>query len=162
MNRCKLGLVTFGFLGLSPVAPGTVGTLGGVAIAWALRGSDSFLIWVLLICALLYLLGRSLGPWTEANLGKDPGAFVIDEVIGYLLTVAWIDGPSNLALIVAFALFRLFDVAKPGPVKRMEQLPGADGILLDDVVAGLMGLAVMAALRFNVGEPSLWHWGTVG
>ncbi len=159
MDRIKLGLVTAGFLGCSPVAPGTVGTLAGVGIAWSLRGSDNFLVWILLICALLYLLGRALGPWTESHLGKDPGCFVLDEVIGYLITVLWVQGPSTLTLVVAFALFRFFDVLKPGPVRRMEQIPGADGILLDDVVAGLMGLAVMVILRSTVGEAGIWEWG---
>ena len=158
MDRIKLGLVTVGFLGCSPVAPGTVGTLAGVAIAWSLRGSENFLVWVLLICALLYLLGRALGPWTESHLGKDPGCFVLDEVIGYLITLLWMGGPSTLTLVVAFALFRFFDVLKPGPVRRMEQIPGADGILLDDVVAGLMGLAVMVILRSTVGEAGIWEW----
>ena len=161
MDRVKLGLVSAGFLGCSPVAPGTVGTLAGVAIAWSLRGSDNFLVWTLLLCALLYLLGRALGPWTEVHLGKDPGCFVLDEVIGYLITLLWLRGPSPLTLAVGFALFRFFDVIKPGPVRRMEQIPGADGILLDDVVAGLMALAVLVLLRLTVGEVEIWEWGTM-
>jgi phosphatidylglycerophosphatase A len=66
-----------------------------------------------------------------------------------------------LALAVGFALFRFFDVIKPGPVRRMEQIPGADGILLDDVVAGLMALAVLVLLRLTVGEVEIWEWGTM-
>jgi phosphatidylglycerophosphatase A len=83
----------------------------------------------------------------------------LDEVIGYLITLLWIRGPSALTLVVGFALFRFFDVLKPGPVRRMEQIPGADGILLDDVVAGLMGLGVMVVLRLTVGEAGIWESG---
>ena len=159
MNKLKLAAVSFFFLGCSPVAPGTVGTLGGVAIAWLLRGSEYYLAWSLLACVVLYALGRVLASWAEEQAGKDPGIFVLDEVIGYLLTVAWVRGPSLLALAVGFALFRFFDVLKPGPARRMETIPGGDGILLDDVVAGLFGLAVMVVIRLTLGDPGTW---TVG
>lgn len=149
MSRLKLGLVTCGFLGCIPFAPGTFGTLGGVAIAWALAGLDGYLGWVLAAAALLYVLGRSLGEWAEAHAGrKDPPFYVLDEVIGYLIAIAWTDGPSLLALAVAFCAFRFFDIVKPPPVRSMERVGGGDGILLDDVVAGLYALVlVMLPLR---------------
>lgn len=155
MDRLRLALSTSLYLGLAPVAPGTFGTLGGVAIAWALSGSPFYLAWSLAIAALLYALGRSLGDWAERRAGgKDPGWFVIDEVVGYLVTVAWTDGPSPLALLTAFCAFRFFDIAKPWPVRRFERVSGGDGIMLDDVVAGVWGLvAVMVPLRLLVEAP---------
>lgn len=165
MNFLRLGIVSCGYLGCSPFAPGTVGTLGGVAIAWALRETELFLVWVLLACVLIYLVGRSLGDWAEEYAGKkDPGIFVLDEVIGYLITVAWIGegfrhgGPSSLTLVLAFFVFRFFDVFKPRLARRMEAIGGGDGILLDDVVAGLYGLAVMAPARLLIGDGTLWNW----
>jgi len=158
VNALKLAAVSFLFLGCSPVAPGTVGTLGGVLLAWSLRGSEHYLAWSLLVCVALYLLGRSLAPWAEGRTGKDPQYFVLDEVIGYLITVAWTSGPSALTLVLGFAVFRLFDVLKPGPARRMERLPSGDGILLDDVVAGLFGLAVMASVRTLFGDAGTWQW----
>jgi len=144
LNTLKLFLVSSGFLGCSPVAPGTVGTLGGVAIAWALAGTAWFPVWVLLACVVVYLIGRSLGDWAEAYAGKkDPGIFVLDEVVGYLVTVLWLRGPSLLALVVAFFVFRFFDIFKPRLARRMESIPGGDGILLDDVVAGCYGLVLV-------------------
>ena len=157
MNRLKLGIISFGYLGCSPVAPGTVGTLGGVLLAWLLAPTENYLLWVLLACAATYLVGRMLAPWAERESGKDPQTFVLDEVLGYLITVAWVRGPSLVTLVVGFALFRLFDVLKPGPVRRMERFPGGDGILLDDLVAGLLALAVLTAARFLVGDPSMWE-----
>lgn len=157
MNGLRLFFVTGGFLGLSPVAPGTVGTLGGVAIAWALRSTDDFLLWILLTAGALYVVGRALAPWAESRAGgKDPGFYVIDEVIGYLVTVAWVRGPSLLALAVAFVVFRFFDILKPPPLKRLEALGGGDGILLDDVGAGVYGLAVLTLARFLLPEAGSW------
>jgi len=157
VNRLKLGIVSCGYLGLSPFAPGTAGTLGGVAIAWLLRDVEHYLYWSLAVCAVLYVVGRSLGKWAEEYAGgEDPGFFVLDEVIGYLLTVLWVQGPSLVALTVAFFLFRLLDVVKPPPARALENLGGGDGILLDDVMAGLYGLAVMALLRLLVLTPEQW------
>ncbi len=155
MNAVKLFLVSSGFLGCSPIAPGTVGTLGGVAIAWALSGSDRYLMWLLVACVVVYLIGRSLGDWAEAYAGKkDPGIFVLDEVVGYLVTVAWLEGPSLLTLTVAFFVFRFFDIFKPRLARRMESIPGGDGILLDDVVAGVYGLVlVMLPARLLIDLP---------
>ena len=68
---------------------------------------------------------------------KDPGIYVIDEVIGYLLTVLWFGGPSLTTLVVAFFVFRFFDILKPPPVVQAERLPDGTGIVADDMVAGL-------------------------
>ena len=70
-DRAKLLFVSCGGLGLSPFAPGTVGTLGGVAIAWALAGSALFGVWVLVAAVLLYVVGRSLGDWSGLNAMLD-------------------------------------------------------------------------------------------
>jgi len=157
VNRLKLGLVSFGFLGLSPFAPGTAGTLGGVLLAWLLGRTQHYLFWSLVVCVFLYVLGRSLGDWAERYAaGKDPGFFVLDEVIGYLVTCLWTRGPSPLALAVAFFLFRFLDVVKPPPARALERMGGGDGILLDDVMAGIYGLAVMAVLRLLVLSPESW------
>lgn len=147
---------TFFGLGLSPFAPGTAGTLGGVAIAWVLAGTEDFLVWTLLAAVALYVVGRLSAHWAERAAGKDPGFYVIDEVIGYLVTIAWTGGPTPLALFVAFVVFRFFDIAKPPPVRRFERIPGGDGILLDDVFAGVYGLAVMAGLRLMLLDPADW------
>jgi phosphatidylglycerophosphatase A len=144
MNRLKLAIVSCGFLGCSPFAPGTFGTLGGVAIAWLLSRTELYALWTLLACVFLYAISQPLGAWAEAYARKkDPGIFVMDEVIGYLITVMWLRGPSLLALIVAFFVFRFFDIVKPPPARAMERIPGGHGILLDDVVAGLWGLLVV-------------------
>ncbi len=158
MNRLRMAIVSCGFLGCAPVAPGTFGTLGGVLVAYLLAPTRWYLLWLLLLCAALYAVGRSLGKWAEERAGEeDPQFFVLDEVIGYLITLAWIRGPSLFAIAIAFCLFRFFDVLKPPPARRMEAIGGGDGILLDDVMAGLWGLAVMIPARLWIGDAALWE-----
>jgi phosphatidylglycerophosphatase A len=143
-DKLRLFIVSFGFLGCSPFAPGTVGTLGGVLVAWLLCDTEWFALWALVACLVLYVVALPLGEWAERYKGKkDPGIFVVDEVIGYLITVAWMRGPSPTALIVAFFVFRFFDIVKPPPARAMERIRGGHGILLDDVVAGLWGLILV-------------------
>ena len=103
-----MGVSSFGGLGLAPVAPGTFGTLGGVLLAWLLAGTPNFLLSALVAALVLYVLGRAVAPWAEGHAGKDPGFFVIDEVIGYLVTVAWFGGPTLLTLFVIPVMYRLF------------------------------------------------------
>ena len=160
MERLKLGIVTCGFLGLAPFAPGTFGTLAGVLIAWLLAPTAWFPLWMLAAIGGLYALGRWLGAWAERRAGgEDPGFFVLDEACGFLLTVLWVAGPSPLTLVVGFCVFRFFDIWKPALARRLEKLHGGDGIMLDDVISGLYGLAlVMLPLRLFVQAP----WNVAG
>ncbi len=147
MDTIKTAIVSCLFLGRSPVAPGTAGTLGGVAAALLLP-EEHFAVWALGLCAVLYAVGWSLAPWCEKHEGrKDPGVFVLDEVIGYLITVCWVTRPAVTTLIVAFFLFRFLDIWKPWPGRRLEALGGGHGIILDDVSSGVWGWLVLAAIR---------------
>jgi phosphatidylglycerophosphatase A len=77
---------------------------------------------------------------------------VIDEVAGMLLTVL-LAPPTPLVLAVGFVLFRIFDVVKVFPADRAERLPGGLGVMLDDVIGGLYGLAVLSVLRSLLAWP---------
>lgn len=77
----------------------------------------------------------------------DSGRIVIDEVAGYLMTVAFVDRGSWWVLAVGFVVFRALDIIKPPPVRWLdEHVPGGAGVVLDDVAAGVMGAAIMVAL----------------
>ena len=86
----------------------------------------------------------------ERKWGKDPSRVVVDEAVGFLVTVAFL--PPGLATASAgFVLFRIFDIAKPPPARRLESLPGGWGVVMDDVAAGVYGnlvlqLAVLAGM----------------
>jgi len=132
-------------LGYLPVAPGTWGSAGAAAACWALRQAPA--PWSFAIVSVLFVLvlvgGIALAPAAEALYGgKDPGRFVLDEVAGQWLTclALWAHGPL-VGVGAAFVAFRVFDVAKPPPIRRIERLPGGWGVMLDDLAA-----AVYAAL----------------
>lgn len=158
LDRLRFLLVTSCGLGLSPFAPGTVGTLGGVAVGLLLQLAFApahvmTAYWV--TAGVLFVLGCMQTDFVNRTFrGEDPGAFVLDEVIGYLVALAlWMalagNGvvPDALAHTAAFFVFRVFDVLKVQPCRRLEDLPGALGIIADDVMAGVYsGLALWLLL----------------
>lgn len=156
-NLPSLLAVAFPF-GLMPKAPGTWGSLPGIAVAYGLaQGSASLnpslpalpiVLGLLLLTALAWWsIDRTEKLWNT----HDDGSIVIDEVLGQAIALAFFPFDA-LHLIVGFVLFRIFDIFKPGPIGWAdEKLPGAWGTLLDDVIAGIFaGLClwgVSAALR---------------
>lgn len=125
-------------LGFSPVAPGTVGTLGAIPLAWlaAVSFGGQPLLHVAFVClvsvAAVVVAGAAAA---EEGVG-DPSFVVIDEIAGYLFAVAALPlTPATAA--AAFVLFRLFDITKPPPLGALERLPGGIGIVADDVAAGI-------------------------
>lgn len=147
--------VTWFGLGYAPVASGTFGTLGGVAIA-ALIGwtwPEYYLISLIVLTIVMSFLGALAGRWAEKRYGrKDPGEFVLDEVVGYMVAVMWVGFPGWTHLILGFFLFRLTDIVKPWPARRLEKLPGGWGIVVDDLVAGAYALVALIGLRFAFPE----------
>jgi len=138
-------LATWGYSGYCPVASGTAGTAAAIVLYYPM----SFLpLWAyLLLTVFVYFLGEISADFVEFDLGnKDPGIVVIDEVVGYLITMAFV--PNTLFWIVAgFFAFRFFDIVKPG-LARLEKLGGGRGIMLDDVAAGLYSAASLYILSF--------------
>jgi phosphatidylglycerophosphatase A len=157
LDRLKVMALTGCGLGFAPVASGTFGTLPGVVLAVLAQGLVPAevvgLVWLGMAVALL-LLGFALGPFANARFrAKDPRECVLDEVVGYLVTVACLalTGPPPLAAghLAAFLVFRAADVLKPPPARQLESLPGGYGIMMDDVAAGLYaGLVLVLARDF--------------
>lgn len=138
MNRLALLISTFGYVGFFPVAPGTAGSLAALALYAPIRWVGEPSIETVAIAVVL-VLGVWASTRTEVLLGtSDPGPVVIDEVLGMLITLAWL--PLSLTGILAgFVLFRIFDVLKPFPAGRLEHAPRGWGIMLDDAMAGIYG-----------------------
>ncbi|MBT8339223.1 MAG: phosphatidylglycerophosphatase A [Desulfatitalea sp.] len=142
-------LATGCYVGRFPTAPGTMGALLGLPVAFILAGLPlpAALFWiVLLTMAAVWIAGKA-----ERQLGrKDPGCIVIDEIAGMAVAVAGI--PLTLETGVAgFLLFRLFDIFKPFPIGYAERrLPGGWGIVMDDIIAGLMANVVLRMGLFLV------------
>ncbi|NQT96005.1 MAG: phosphatidylglycerophosphatase A, partial [Candidatus Omnitrophica bacterium] len=128
------------YAGYSPIAPGTLGSLWGVLIYLHLRDHPALFI---LVTVLLFILGFILCGRAEDAYGrKDSQKIVIDEIASMCLVYLFIK-PTWLMLGIGFALFRLFDIIKPPPARRIEALEGSKGVMLDDLVAACYTIAVL-------------------
>ena len=146
--RSPSGLLAFGFgSGLSPFAPGTMGTLVAIPFTFVLKGLDTPVFWVALL--LLFLLGVFLCERVSRKLGvHDHGGIVWDEMVGYWLSAAFIPLQWQW-LLAAFVLFRFFDIYKPWPIRQIDaRVGGGFGIMIDDVVAALFTVIVLAAVNW--------------
>ena len=122
--------------GLSPKAPGTAGTVVAVAVYWPLSGLDQS-IYIAIVIA-MFALGIPLCRRTAAAMGThDHPAIVWDEIVGFLLTMAFI-APSLHGCVIAFFAFRVFDIFKPWPINLLDRhVGGGIGIMLDDIAAAI-------------------------
>lgn len=140
--------------GLSPIIPGTAGTAASLPLAWALGALlpvwGAWSPWCLVASLALFYPAVLAADRVEIALGKhDPGAVVVDETLGTLLTMAFLPASAFhqwQAYAAAFFLFRILDVWKPGVIGRSQSLPGGWGIVIDDVLAGLLGGALLGLL----------------
>lgn len=142
MDRLLMFIATGAGSGYLPKAPGTWGTLVGLLLWWPLAGLS--LTAYLAAVAVLFIVGVASAGAAEKILDRgDPGVVVIDEIVGVLIALAAV--PLHpVAALAGFALFRLFDIAKPFPVGWVDRhLHGGLGIMLDDVAAGLYALLVL-------------------
>jgi len=141
-------LATWFGCGYVPKGPGTAGSLGALIVAWPLRQQPS---WFFALLALILLAPAiwSAGS-TALQVGKkDPQIVVIDEVVGQWIALAGALTYSLGAWIIAFALFRAFDIWKPWPVRQLERLPSGTGIVMDDVMAGIYAALVLYFIGWN-------------
>ena len=155
-NIINEGIVSFFFLGRAPVAPGTFGSFGSLVLAYLIvENIEAYAGYLLFIISLLmYYVGLQVAPWCEDKYGKDPGIYVLDEVIGYLVPISILIILNNEITqqiwIISFIAFRVFDVLKIWPAKDLEHIEGGHGILLDDVAAGFQTLIlILLCLQFN-------------
>ena len=144
-------LATWFFCGYVPVGPGTAGSLAALAMAWCLHRFAGVPAWTF---GLLAVVLTAPGIWAagvtagESGL-KDPQIVVVDEVVGQWLTLAGATQLNWKSWLLGFALFRLFDIWKPPPVRQLENLPGGTGIVADDAMAGIYGALVLFAAGWN-------------
>ncbi len=146
-QRLVLFLVSGAGVGYLPRIPGTFGTLVAIPLAIGLNriATDSLFLAALTligsICCAVWLSGKG----AEILQQKDPGLIVIDEIVGFL--VAYFIVPlSAESLLIAFFLFRFFDIAKIFPISTLEKLSGGLGIVLDDVMAGIYTVVILRLL----------------
>ncbi|MEP1208242.1 MAG: phosphatidylglycerophosphatase A [Rhizobiaceae bacterium] len=148
-NSPHFWLATWFGTGLSPTAPGTVGTLASLPAHFLLIQ----LPWLWHLAALLVLIGA--GTWSANKLAhemklEDPQIVVIDETAGVLLALFLAGTTTWLSVVAAVVLFRLLDITKPWPISAAEHLkPAGVGIMADDIVAGI-GAGLLTVLGLSL------------
>ena len=154
MSRIAKAVILFiaqgAYSGKSPFAPGTAGTVVGVLLYLVLKGLSPS--WYLIACFLATGIGVWAAEEAEKLLGKkDAQSIVIDEIAGYLISMVL--APSGwMYIVAAFILFRVFDVIKPWPLKRLQDLRGVVGVVLDDVGAGIYTNAFLQVASYLIGR----------
>jgi len=139
MEKLKEFLFTGFYSGYCPVAPGTAGTLVAMALyflGYFLFGENIVYINVIVVLVLIYpsiLLGNASEKFFNR---KDPQEVVLDEMMGYWISVSFFRFDWKVALL-AFVLFRIMDIAKPFPINRLQKLNAGLGIMIDDYIAGI-------------------------
>jgi phosphatidylglycerophosphatase A len=146
MTRLAVFCCTFGYVGYFPVAPGTAGSLAGLAVYGGLRAAGATPAVDLLAIVALFAVGSWSGTLAERHFGRtDPGPGVIDEVVGMLVTL-WALPASWAIAGIGFLAFRLLDVVKPWPARQLESLHGGLGMMADDVMAAIYGNLLLRGL----------------
>ncbi|MFA6321182.1 MAG: phosphatidylglycerophosphatase A [Candidatus Omnitrophota bacterium] len=146
-KRIKL-VTSFFYLGHSPFMPGTIGSLGGLVVYFLVRNNDVLYGFSILF---LFVLGIMFsGEAEKIYKRKDAKMIVIDEACGMLLSLFCVPF-SVFAVVLGFFLFRIFDILKPPPAKRMEKLTGSLGVMFDDIVAAIYAnLILQVVFRFFI------------
>ncbi len=136
-------------IGYLPLAPGTWGSLAALAFWYLILPTISSITFIVTI-VIIFVLGIYTSSITERVLGKiDPSIIVIDEWVGQWIALLFL--PKSFVWgIVAFALFRLFDIWKPYPIHRLDNIKGGFGIMIDDVLAGIYALIGVQLLRYFI------------
>src|SRR3982751_6529547 len=153
MTKLAITIATWFGAGYSPFAPGTAGSLAALVIAIVLHEFTGFRNFHFLVMAALLFPPATWAASETARVKnlKDPQIVVVDEVLGQWITLAGALTLNWKSYLAAFALFRLFDIWKPAPVRQLEGLPGGLGINADDMMAGAYGaLVLFTAGWFNL------------
>jgi phosphatidylglycerophosphatase A len=152
MRHFTLLLATGFGVGYSPRAPGTLGTLVAIPVYYFLSNVPSPLYEITLIGFVF------LSVWVSGNAEiffgkKDDQRIVIDEIMGFLITMLWV--PKTIRfIIIGFFLFRFFDILKPFPIRRLEKgFKGGFGVVLDDVAAGVYANIILQIISYFVLSP---------
>lgn len=136
MKRLAVFVCSVGYVGFFPFAPGTVGSAVGILLYVICRSTGILYLEIPIIIG-LFVLGIALTVPAEEALGSvDPGPIVIDEVMGMMITLAFVPVGWG-GMLLGFLLFRALDVTKPFPARQLEHLHGGFGVMSDDAMAAI-------------------------
>lgn len=141
-QKMVLGFASGFGTGYLPYVPGTWGSLVGLAFAFLTAS------WSREMFFIFWLMGIPVAAWicdqaAQTSQQSDPGWIVWDEVWGMMAVYLWVPAHAPSGFLVGFVVFRILDILKPGPIRWAEEkIPGGWGILMDDIVAGLIGAVI--------------------
>ena len=148
LDRVSIWLATGLGVGLVAPAPGTIGGLWGLPLVCALGKLDTaqqaavLAVLILLSVGICTLAARAMG------MGKDPGAIVLDEILSLPIVFLGVPTRDAATLIAGFLVFRVMDISKPWPIRRLERLPRGLGVMADDVLAGVFACGLLHGLQW--------------
>jgi phosphatidylglycerophosphatase A len=152
-TRLGLAIATVFGVGYAPIAPGTFGSAAGLLLWWLLPASPSIQAAAIVV---IFVAGSWGGSVAERHFGRtDPGQVVADEVMGMLITL-FLNPVGWIGALAGFLLFRVFDVIKPYPANRLEQLHGGIGVMADDAMAAVYANLVLRVCLWSAGYLGLW------
>lgn len=147
-QRWLTWLAMAGPFGLIPWAPGTWASLAA-ALGWHIYAPAHERMACILAAALLFAVGVPAASAAEHCLGQaDPSGVVLDEIAGQILAFLLVAPVTWTWTITGLVLFRVFDISKPFPIRRLERLPAGWGIMLDDLLAGLYAAVALLGIRY--------------
>jgi phosphatidylglycerophosphatase A len=149
IDRLAAFLATAGGAGLAPKAPGTAGSIVGVLVYAAMEAAQAG-AWFVHVILFFLIAGTLAANRVESLWGHDSQRIVVDEVVGQMVVFAYSAGRMPLSaftVVTGFLLFRVFDIVKPFPLRRLERLPGGAGVMADDVGAGFFGLGLLTLIQ---------------
>jgi len=137
--------------GYSPIAPGTAGTLLSIPIYLVLSRIPFPLYELTLVT--FFFLSSWISDQAQRYWGKkDDPRIVIDEMMGFLITMLWLP-KTTLFIVLGFFLFRFFDIVKPPPIRILERVKGGYGVVLDDVLAGVYSNIILQIISYFALSP---------
>jgi phosphatidylglycerophosphatase A len=145
LNKFLLQIAVFFGVGKSPKAPGTVATIATIPI-WYLLAQFSPFIYMGVTLALVFVGVAAANSYEAISDKHDSKEIVIDEVVGYLITMTWLPITWQSA-VIGFVVFRVLDIFKPPPIRQLDQkVKGGFGVMVDDIAAGIIGSILMQFL----------------
>lgn len=140
-------LVTWGGLGFLRPAPGTWGSLGAIPFGLILYSAGGIFAVLAFLALVIYVGLKAIDAFQKRTETHDNRMVVIDEVAGQLIALL----PTAMdpfLVFLSFILFRVFDIMKPGPIRKAEQMPGSRGVMADDLLAGAVAALCILVLRY--------------
>ena len=147
MNSFALLINTFLFIGKAPVAPGTIGSIFALIIWW-LCNPISITLAIIFLILISFLSYYTISITLKHTNEKDPQYIVIDEAIGMWIALLSLEASRTdiYYILLAFMLFRSLDILKPSIIYRVQLIPGPRGILLDDIIAGVITYLIIVGI----------------